>query len=332
MALTRWKSWPRRHKAGALSLLALAVAAAGWAWRRHRDGGAGASAPDKYARVSRGDLVVSFKDVGEIAAKRSINVASKVSGRVTQLPVQEGSLVAVGQKLAVIQPGRTETERYLPSAVLAPIPGVVMRANKEGSQEQTSRFTEVGDYVTGLFESQNPTYLMTIADMRELVVKLKISELDILKLSEKMPVTVSVDAVAGSTFPAVVSMISPQAEKEPSGGKIFRVEVLLLQADPRLRTGMTARVDATLQRKERVLKVPLTGVFELEGEQVAFVAPEGRPPVPTRIRVGLRTELDGEVLAGLKDGERLLTEKPADFVSLPKEGPTPGAAAAAERP
>ena len=35
---------------------------------------------------------------------------------------------------------------------------------------------------------------MTIADMRQVVVKLKINEMDILKLRGNMPVTVTVDA------------------------------------------------------------------------------------------------------------------------------------------
>ncbi|HVE11897.1 MAG TPA: efflux RND transporter periplasmic adaptor subunit [Elusimicrobiota bacterium] len=322
----------KRTIRGAAVLSAAAALMGGWAWRRHAR--SAESPDDKHAVAKRGPLEATFKEIGEVAAHSTVHVASKVSGRVIELAVQEGSRVAVGQKLAVIQPGRTEAEKFLPSTVSASVPGVVMRyigKDTAGQQQADARFTEVGDYVTGLFESQNPTYLMTIADMRRLVVKLRISEMDVLKLREGMPVSVAVDALPEETFPGEVSMISPQAEKEQTGGKIFRVEVAFLKADPRLRTGMTARVTATLQRKENAVTVPLAGVFQEGAGSVAYLEREGEKPRQVRVKVGLRTELDAEVLDGLSAGDRVLTEKPADFTPLPGAD-EPGALAQAGAP
>ena len=293
---------------------------AGGTWygvKRHKAKKAAAPTAATIVPVTRGDLDVRFQEIGDIAAKNKADVASKVSGRVIELFVEEGARVSEGQKLAVIQPGRTESERYLPSTLTAPIGGVVMRYVKDDTKVSDGRFVEVGDYVTGIFESQNPTYLLTVADMRKLIVKLKISEMDVLKLEEGMPVTVTVDAVPQTEFPASVSMIAPQAEKDSSGGKVFRVEITFEKLDKRLRTGMTARVDALLKKQASVLKVPVAALFDELGRIFVYKDVPGEKPQQVAVTTGLRTEAEAELLTGLKEGDKVHTEKPTEFTPAP---------------
>lgn len=299
--------WHKRRPAFVLTCAALLLVL-GWGVRRWRKGSA---VPPSSETVSRGDIESRFKESGDVAPKIYVDVASKVSGRVLELKVEEGQTVVKGQALAVIQPGRTEAERFVPSTLTAPIAGIVMRYVATGSNNQEARYPRVGDYVTGLFDAQNPTYLMTIADLSKLVVRLQISEMDILKLHAGMPVSVTVDALPGQTFQAKVGLISPQAEKNNAGLKVFKVEVDLDGGDKRLKPGMTARVDALLEKREKVLKVPLAGVFEDMGKTVAFVsAPE---PRRVEIELGLRGDLEAELIKGdLAPGDKLLTDKPAE--------------------
>jgi multidrug efflux pump subunit AcrA (membrane-fusion protein) len=297
-----WKFWAVVVAAGALG---------GWAWKKH----ASAAPTDaaEAAAVSRGDLEKHFVDSGEIAPKNYVDVASQVSGRVVSLTIDEGSKVKKGEELCVIQPGRSEAERYVPTSVKAPIDGVVMRFQRQGSTEQAS-LVRVGDYVTGLVESNAPTYLFTVADLTRLVVRMKISEMDVLKLHEGMDVKVTVDAIPEANFPAKVSLVSPQAEKDNNGIKSFRVDVALIKNDPRLKPGMTARVDGLLESRRNVLKIPLSAVFEEQGKDVAYVGETGAKEKPRRValKLGLRNETDAELLEGPKAGEKLLTEKPVE--------------------
>ncbi|HXT01149.1 MAG TPA: efflux RND transporter periplasmic adaptor subunit [Elusimicrobiota bacterium] len=297
-----WRFW---------AVVAAALALGGWAYKKH----AGADASDAAAPVSveRGDLEKHFVDSGEIAPKNYVDVASQVSGRVVTMTVDEGSRVKKGDELCVIQPGRSEAERYVPTSVRAPIDGIVMRYQKQGSNEP-STLARMGDYVTGLVESNSPTYLMTVADLSRLVVRMKISEMDVLKLRAGMPVKVTVDAIPNETLPAQVSVVSPQAEKDSNGIKSFRVDVALEKNDARLKPGMTARVDGLLEARHNVLKIPLSAVFEENGKEIAYSgAPEDREkPRKIALKLGLRNETDAEVLEGPKPGEKLLTEKPVD--------------------
>ena len=215
--------------------------------------------------------------------------------------------------MAFTQPGRSEAEAYVPTTLTAPIDGVVMRyQDRSSNNSQEGRLSKLGEYVTGLMESQTPTYLMTVADLSRLVVKMKISEMDILKLKEGMDVKVTVDALPGRDFPSKVTLVSPQAEKDGNNLKNFKVEVTLLKTDARLKPGMTARVDGLLDSRKKVLKLALSGVFEEGGKEFGYVADGGKAPVKTPLKLGLRSEMDVEVLEGVKEGDKLLTEKPDD--------------------
>lgn len=295
----------------AAAVVAVVLGAAAW---KYLGTSSSASAESGIVTASRGDIELHFVDSGELTPKTFADVASKVSGRVIELFVDEGARVKKGAKLAVIQPGRTEAEAYVPTTLTAPIDGVVMRfQDRSASNPQEGRLTKLGDYVTGLMESNSPTYLMTVADLSKLIVKMKISEMDILKLKEGMEVKVTVDALPGLDFPSRVTLVSPQAEKDANNLKNFKVEVTLLKSDPRLKPGMTARVDGLLDSRKNVLKLPLSGVFEEGGKEHAYrKGPAGAGPVKTPLTLGLRSEMDVEVLEGLKEGDALLTEKPED--------------------
>ncbi|MDP3544090.1 MAG: efflux RND transporter periplasmic adaptor subunit [Elusimicrobiota bacterium] len=292
---------------------AVAVAlAGGGAWYKFK-GNAAEGGGASTVTVARGDIELRFMDSGELTPKLFVDVASKVSGRVIELFVDEGARVRKGDKLAVIQPGRTEAEAYVPTTLTAPIDGVVMRYQDRSSNNAAEgRLSKLGEYVTGLMESQTPTYLMTVADLSRLIVKMKISEMDILKLKEGMDVKVTVDALPGRDFPAKVTLVSPQAEKDSNNLKNFKVEVTLLKSDALLKPGMTARVDGLLDSRKKVLKLALSGVFEEGGKEFGYVSAGEDKPKKTALKLGLRSEMDVEVLEGVKEGDKLLTEKPED--------------------
>ena len=303
--MSLWKS-PLRNKLLAAFVVVGILGAVGF--KKYKAGKTPAM-PENDAAVTKGDLELHFVDSGELNPKNYVDVASKVSGRVIEMTVEEGARVKKGDKLAVIQPGRTEAEAYMPATITAPMDGVVMRyQDRSKNNPEEGRIAKLGDYVTGLLESTQPSYLLTIADLSKLVVKMKISEMDVLKLREGMPVKVTIDALPGQDYPAKVTLVSPQAEKDNNNLKNFKVEVTLLRSDARLKPGMTARVDGLLDKRTAVLKLPLSAVFEDGGKEYAYLKTKEKRP----LKLGLRSEMEAEVLSGVKDGDKLLTEKPTD--------------------
>ncbi len=101
-----WPSEPRRggglKRALAWGGLALALAGAGyggWVWSSRQ-------APVKYVTVAidRGDIVAKVTASGTLAASRTVEVGSQISGRIQQLYVDFNSPVRKGQVLARIDP------------------------------------------------------------------------------------------------------------------------------------------------------------------------------------------------------------------------------------
>jgi len=82
---------------------------------------------------------------------------------------------------------------------------------------------------------------------------------------------------------------------------------------------MTARVDALLDQRRDVLKMPLAGLFQERGAQVAYVRGAAGKAKQVLVQPGLRTEIDVEILGGLADKDQVLTEKPVDFAALPAD-------------
>lgn len=303
--------WHKHQKTviGVCAVVVAALSVSGYRYYKKKH-----AEPPATESPSRGDLEVHFKESGDIAARSFVDVASKPSGRIIELLVKEGQAVKKGQALAVIQPGRSESEHYLPATVIAPLAGTVMRYVPETGDNQSGKFVRIGDYVTGLFDSQTPNYLMTIADLGKMIVKMHISEMDVLKLSLGLSVSVSIDAVPEKKFSGKIALIAPQAEKNQNGLKVFTIEVELAENDPRLRPGMTARVDATLEKREKVLKIPLSTVFEEQDKTFVYVDVPGDKPRKAEVHLGMRAEMDAELLAPYTVGEKdkLLTEKPVD--------------------
>jgi HlyD family secretion protein len=99
-----------------------------------------------------------------------------------------------------------------------------------------------------------------------------------------------------------------QEEKDRLGTKFFSVTVALSESEPRLRPGMTARVEIEVEERKRALYVPLDAVFERDGRSVVF--PAGRRAEPREVVLGPSNADFVVIEKGLARGERVLLQDP----------------------
>jgi len=84
--------------------------------------------------------------------------------------------------------------------------------------------------------------VITIADMSSWVVKTTdLTEIDVVKLREGQPVTVTLDAIPGKELKGNIFSIS-QSYSESQGDVVYEVAILLMDSDSAMRWGMTAEV------------------------------------------------------------------------------------------
>src|SRR5205823_5832479 len=98
---------------------------------------AGADAKaDATVKVSRQDLSVKVVETGTVDAVKSVEVKSRVSGRLKRLLVDEGDHVKAGQLIAVIDPKETELAVRQQEAQLRGAVSQVKRTGIEAAQRR----------------------------------------------------------------------------------------------------------------------------------------------------------------------------------------------------
>jgi multidrug efflux pump subunit AcrA (membrane-fusion protein) len=99
-----------------------------------------------------------------------------------------------------------------------------------------------------------------------------------------------------------------QEEKERRGAKFFGVTIQVQQSEPRLRPGMTARVEIEVEERKHALYLPLDAVFERDGRSVVYLA--GRRPRAREVVLGPSNADFVVIEKGLVRGERVLLRDP----------------------
>jgi HlyD family secretion protein len=143
--------------------------------------------------------------------------------------------------------------------VTAPMSGVVI-----------TKGVELGETVTSGVSSFNEgTVMFTVADLKSLIIRVNLNEVDIAKVRVGQPVRVTLDAYPQKIFTGKVRFVAPAA-KVVDKIKVFEIEVALDQLDEAFRTGMSANVEVLGERRGSALSIPLEALQRREGQTVVY--------------------------------------------------------------
>jgi len=182
------------------------------------------------------------------------------------------------------------------------------------------RFVNPGDPVVPLTSYQAGTDLASIAEMRELIFRGTVDEIDVGKLKEGLPARLKIGALPDKEVLGRLTRIAPQAV-ERDNAKLFEVEIELDPGqDVVLRSGYSANVDLVIREKGDVVLVPERLVTFEDGGKKAFVeVPGDKPGVEPRkveIATGLSDGLNIEVVSGLEVGAKVIERPPREIRGL----------------
>jgi len=160
--------------------------------------------------------------------------------------------------------------------VTSPMGGVVIK-----------RGVELGETVTSGVSSFNAgTVLFTVADLKSLIIRVNLNEVDIAKVHVGQPVRVTLDAYPQKIFTGKVTFVAPSAELVEKI-KVFKIEVTLDELGEAFRTGMSANVEILGEKRARAVSIPLEALQKREGQTVAY---------------RLKGNLDARKMKSAKDG------------------------------
>jgi len=151
--------------------------------------------------------------------------------------------------------------------VTSPMDGVVI---KKG--------VELGETVTSGVSSFNEgTVLFTVADLKSLIIRVNLNEVDIAKVRVGEPVRITLDAYPQKVFTGRVRFVAPAA-KLVEKIKVFEVEVALDELSEAYRTGMSANVEILGDRRPHAISIPLEALQRKDGQPVAYRLKASLPP------------------------------------------------------
>jgi RND family efflux transporter MFP subunit len=208
--------------------------------------------------------------------------------------------------------------------VVAPMSGVVI---KKG--------VELGETVTSGVSSFNAgTVLFTVADLKSLIIRVNLNEVDIAKVHVGQPARITLDAYPQKVFTGKVSFVAPSAELVEKI-KVFKVEISLDELAEAFKTGMSANVEILGEKRDKAVSIPLEALQKRDGQTVSYRLKDGLKPQQTAaakeglssrnkfiwlsdhwkdyfevvpVTAGIATLERIEILSGLKPGQQVALE------------------------
>ena len=320
-----------------LGLVALAMVACG--------GGApakqpvAAPVPVHTFRVATQAAEIAITATGAIEPEAKVNVSAQQEGVVTAVRAREGDRVRAGQvlvemddrelraSLAEAEARRVEAEAQwkrssalVAEGLIAPSEVDTARASHDTAIARADAlrtrlsFTRLVAPVDGIVTARRVevgnlavprTPLLELAAGDRLLLRVPVSELEVVKLSAGERATVTVDALPDRSIPASIARIFPSAE---GATRQVIVELALEQVPAAVRPGFHARARLVIERIGDAIMVPERAV--LRGAEIPFFVyvVEGDTATARAVEVGARVDGRALIRSGIKVGDEIVVD------------------------
>jgi membrane fusion protein (multidrug efflux system) len=300
--------------------------------------GGGIVAAVEVAPAELGSIARSVTVSGVVAPIRTVGVNSQLAGALLSIHAEEGDRVAAGEPLARLDDREIRAQLTAAEAAFEVADAAYQRAVQlrdqqvitlpEFERDRTARaaaqsqldqlraragYAVVAAPIDGVVTEKrveagdvvgNQSRLFTLADVSTLVVRVGVSELDVVELAPGDRVELALDAYPGRSFPGHVRRIFPSGDPTT---RLVPVEVALDATDAAVaRPGFLARATFALSTRSDVLLIPASALVSGAGSASVFVIEDGRALRRTVVP-GLTSEGRIEVVSGLEPGERVVT-------------------------
>ena len=187
---------------------------------------------------------------------------------------------------------------------------VKAQANVSGNQTQYTNLTADRDGVITMIRAepgqvvQAGEVVVQIANLKETEVLVAVPESRMAEVKVGTQVAIKMWASPDKIYAGRVREIAPAAE---TATRAFNVRVSVMDADDRVKLGMTAGVKFIQQQAQQSaqLVIPLAALTEINGKKLVWVIDAENKAQPRTVTAGEFTE-DGVLIAsGLQAGERI---------------------------
>ena len=200
---------------------------------------------------------------------------------------QEGVIAGLTARLRRFGKSESDPTAAVVSAITAPFDGIITKA-----------VTAPGEVVESLTE------LFTVADISHVWVQAEVYEKDLGRIQVGQSAIIHVDTYPDETFAGKVTYISDALDPQTRTAKV-RCEVANDRV--RLKLDMFATVQLPTTFRRMAVAVPVGAIQQLEAKTVVFVQRGAAQFEAREITMGKNVNGQVEVLAGLREGEPVVT-------------------------
>ena len=168
---------------------------------------------------------------------------------------------------------------------------------------------KVGNSVIQSNNFNDGTTIATVANMNDMIFRGNIDETDVGRVKEGMPLVLTLGAVQGTKFDAVLEYISPKG-KEENGANLFEIKAAMVVSDSVfVRAGYSANAEIVLNRKANILTIPESTIEFVKDTAFVYLLTSNDAVDQTfdkkQIQVGLSDGIRIEVVSGLNKDDKL---------------------------
>ena len=178
------------------------------------------------------------------------------------------------------------------SMVLSEVDGKILSSN-----------VKAGDFV------KQGSILFTMAYSGDTKIKIYIDERDLSKIGLQQQVKVVADAYPDQPFPAKISFISPIIDPQRSQIEVWleidKAPQFLLQ---NMKVSIEIKPNSKEGQHKKALMIPNSAITHVFGNRANVILVEHSKIKHKKVLLGFRGHLNSEVISGLTEGDKVLTE------------------------
>lgn len=335
----------KRNKYVVIALAA--VLALGWGGYKYYQSTKTPTATVKTGTVSQGKLTESISATGSLSAVDNVDISSKITGRIVEVPVVENQHVNAGDVLvklddtalratmnqakARLDYAEANYNRYVEllnrGAISQQNFDSILQDYRVARNTYEKAVSDVNDtiiktpiegYIIGKPKNvgttissgiSEPQVIMSVATLDKMQIQVLVDESDIGQVKVGQKVRFTVDSFSDDNFTGVVRLVSRKATTS-NNVVYYTVYVDVDDSKGKLLPTMTARTEIIVAESEEGMIVPLNCIYRMKGRTFVKVYNEQtKESRDVDVKLGLSNDDSVMVTADLKKGEKLLVKK-----------------------
>ncbi|KPK77126.1 MAG: hypothetical protein AMJ89_02995 [candidate division Zixibacteria bacterium SM23_73] len=247
--------------------------------------------PVQIQVVKTSPLTESLNLTGDVRGIEEIDVFPKVSGKLVEMKVREGSRVKRDEVLAIIDRD-VEGVRFERAEVASPVEGIVgiVYMDKGARVNPPDPSPSMG------------TALVRIVNMDTVKVVVNVIEKDLSKIKEGKQARIRVQAYPDGAFKGRVTLVSPTVNPMT---RTASVEITIPNPGHQLRPGMFAEAEIIIRKTDHAILIPAYAVLEKSDTKKVLTVVDGKA-IAKLIELGVDQGDLVEVKGGLEVGDTLI--------------------------